>query len=350
MKCRFEFNRENIWYMSRDEVNFANCDLKNTQKINFSKTKQIKIFLRKFVIVQSSNVIYCNNNIVNFLNICLFFNLKRNACHVTGIIYYAYERSRRKPVDEEDSKLGRWVSQVLNIQNLKAMALKRYVYFYEILFFFVLLQSTHLVSYYICYFTLCFGKSSATLSCYRTLHPSSNFRSHVSKTFLSYATRSTVWVRVTYFRADNFDVIYTRVKFIGTSRARFSFPVLLRNSWSERCNSPLAYLRAYSCAIKKRETERCDDGGRMRWRWWRRDTENIIESSPPLDRETQIWFLSRIFLFFFLLPVVFTVGGFHCRIATKKWPMSPGSRPSKSREKIPLDWSNTLPCKRENDV
>lgn len=50
----------------------------------------------------------------------------------------------------------------------------------------------------------------------------------------------------------------------------------------------------------------------------------------------------------FLINIVFTVGGFHFHIATKKWPMLPGLQQFKIRVvvKVPLDWSNTLPCKR----
>lgn len=65
------------------------------------------------------------------------------------------------------------------------------------------------------------------------------------------------------------------------------------------------------------------------------------------DREEETLILS-FFSICFLLIIVFTVGGFHFHIAIKKWPMLPGWRPSKIRVvvKVPLDWSNTLPCKR----
>lgn len=71
------------------------------------------------------------------------------------------ERSRRKPVDEEDTKLGRWVSLA---EYSKFAVLWIYMY-YEILFFLdILLHNLPHFSFILLhmYSTLCFGKSSAT--------------------------------------------------------------------------------------------------------------------------------------------------------------------------------------------
>lgn len=122
------------YLMSRDEVNFTNYASKNTES-NFSQKcniirSNIKIFLRNSLLC-NRNVTYYNNNVFNFF----YLWLKHNACHVTGIIYYAYERSRRKPVDEEDSKLGRWVSKPW-IFRTSGNGIKTICILRDILFFF----------------------------------------------------------------------------------------------------------------------------------------------------------------------------------------------------------------------
>lgn len=49
------------------------------------------------------------SNYCNYTSNCRWL-MKFRSFFFTGIIFYVCERSRRKPVDEEDAKLGRWVA------------------------------------------------------------------------------------------------------------------------------------------------------------------------------------------------------------------------------------------------
>jgi len=74
---------------------------------------------------------------IKILHVLLFWLLTfchKNACLfcIIGIINYMRERSRRKPVDEEDTKLGRWV--FFRIFEIHATVFWIYMY-YGILFF-----------------------------------------------------------------------------------------------------------------------------------------------------------------------------------------------------------------------
>jgi len=74
---------------------------------------------------------------IKILHVLLFWLLTfchKNVCLfcIIGIINYMRERSRRKPVDEEDTKLGRWV--FFRIFEIHATVFWIYMY-YGILFF-----------------------------------------------------------------------------------------------------------------------------------------------------------------------------------------------------------------------
>lgn len=104
---------------------------------------------------------------------------------VTGIIYIVCERSRRKPVDEDDAKLGRWVATREITKLTRAMWYHTHAYIYHICITRYSLDITptvYRISFILLhmYSTLCFGNSSATLSCHRTFASvASNLRSHV---------------------------------------------------------------------------------------------------------------------------------------------------------------------------
>jgi len=73
----------------------------------------------------------------------------------------------------------------------------RYSFFW--IYFYNLPHLVYIIKYV--YSTLCFGNSSATLSCYRTLHPSLNFRSHVRNSFFFWSLPSSLFLnrRVRFF-------------------------------------------------------------------------------------------------------------------------------------------------------
>lgn len=103
---------------------------------------------------------------------------------ITGIIFIIRERSRQKPVDEEEAKLGRWVASRIKIWYLICKCILRDTLFLWIYFY---IQSIHRISFILLQYIYTLHCALASLALlYRvieTLHPSSNFRSHISERF-----------------------------------------------------------------------------------------------------------------------------------------------------------------------
>ena len=142
-----------------------------------------------FVVQGERHVFFFAGKLVEF---SIVWNSDREIS-AAGIIYYVCERSRRKPVDEEDTKLGRWGSFQLN-WNIYSIH-TRHTYTYEEHTHDTWIDSLDLLIYdtlyiYIIFFTLCFGKSLALhLPCHRTLHPTSNSQEPRGGVSVSFAFR-----------------------------------------------------------------------------------------------------------------------------------------------------------------
>lgn len=104
------------------EVNFIEQRKKKRKVKNISRRKFFTIDLI------TTFFFFINNSMIFF---------------IIGIIYYVCERSRRKPVDEEDAKLGRWGSFQSN-----SFDTKRHVTHENILTIFRLIYLTSLYTLY----------------------------------------------------------------------------------------------------------------------------------------------------------------------------------------------------------
>lgn len=135
-------------------------------------------------------------------------------------------------------------------------------------FFFIIYTSTiYRISFILLhmYSTLCFGKSSATLSCYRTLHPSLNFRSHVRRTVFSSFLSSSRSLRpsrsITFsFFADNLIRFKVRVHrkwcILLAAHSRVTCTMILRAHAHD--------LPSHNRVSRdERDDSGCDDGGRV---------------------------------------------------------------------------------------